>query len=131
MPWRNPQIWADLRILFLAFATAISGGAGGALVASIYVLHRRIDTVALALAHAFVGFCVGFVVFVSAPWLPGLDIESLRHAMLVGVLSGISGAVGLAGSHVVVRVALKRLGVDLELRIHTRDQRGRECEDDL
>lgn len=124
MPWRDPSIWKDLRTLILAFTTAISGGAGGALVASVYTLHRRIDTLALALAHTFVGVSVGFSVFAAAPWIPGIVVVDMRQAMMIGLLAGVAGSVGLAGSHVVVRVVLKRLGIDMELQIRTRDHRG-------
>ena len=119
MPWRDPQIWNDLRILFLAFVTAISGGAGGGLIASVYVLHRRIDTVALALAHVFVGFCSGFAMFVAAPWIPGLGVNGIQDALLAGVITGAAASVGLAGSSVVVRIALKRLGINMEIHIKT------------
>ena len=129
MPWRDPQIWYDLKILFLAFTSAISGGAGGALVASAHVLHRRIDTLALAAAHTFVGVCIGFAVFAAQQWIPAVTITEVSDSLLIGFIAGVAGSIGLAGSHVVVRIALKRLGISMELHVRSGNRQWKDRRD--
>ena len=112
MPWKDAQAATEFFKLVLAFAAMISGGAGGALVAATYVLRRKVDTLAMASAYVVVGTCMGFGIAVVSPVLPGLAINNISDALLLGFLAGLVGSVSLAASHVILRFSAKRLGIE-------------------
>lgn len=124
MPWKEATNWVELFQLALAFAGAISGGAGGALVASTYVLRRRLDTLALGLAHVVVGMGIGFGVVSLAPILPGVQIHGVAEALQYGFMFGVLGSVSLAASHVILTFSARKLGIEratIEIRMHGSD----------
>lgn len=123
MPFRSPETWGDVFRLVLAFASMISGGAGGSIVASTYVLRRRIDSFAMAVAHVFVGLGVGFGVTALSPFIPMVDINTIEEALMFGFVVGLLGSISLASTHIAFRISARRWGVEeASIQIKLRDE---------
>lgn len=118
MPWREPDNIKQFALLVFAFAAMISGGFGGMLVAATYTLRGKVDTLAMAVAHVMVGMAVGFGVAAVSPIIPGISVENVSDAMLMGFVLGICASMFLGATQVVLRIGHKYLGnLDIDVRI--------------
>lgn len=118
MPWRNSDAIREFALLVFAFASMISGGAGGMLVAGAYTLRGRVDTFAMALAHVVVGMGVGFGVAAVSPIIPGVSIASMSDALLMGFLLGLVASVFLGACQIALRIGNRLLGnLEIDVRI--------------
>ena len=111
MPQRI-ETW--LAILYAV--AAISGAAGGCMVAAHRVLRGRSVTGVFGAAYAFVGCVFALTGTIALVVFAGLTL-SLERAILVGVVFGLVGAVSLASMHLSARFVFRRLGMEVDVTV--------------
>lgn len=117
----------DSALAVLYVVAAISGGAGGCLVAAHHVLRGRSVSGVLLLAYGFAGFVFGAagvmgLAILSPGWAP-----TLERVVLAGLLFGLVGAGSLAGMNFSARFLLRRLGIEVDVQVRqVRRERGAE-----
>jgi hypothetical protein len=110
---------------FLAFiytVAAISGAAGGCLVAAHHVLRGRNITTMFVAAYSFVGLIFGAAGVIMTAAV-GVEL-SFERVILLGLVFGMAGSSALAGANISARIIMSRLGIviDVDVRRIDRDK---------
>ncbi len=110
-------------LAFLYILAAISGAAGGCLVAAHHVLRGRSITALFVAAYGFVGLIFGLsgVMVITAFTSSELSIQS---TFLIGLILGVVGSTSLAGANLSARIIMKRLGIEVDVEIRRVDKGG-------
>ncbi len=108
-------------LAFLYVLAAISGAAGGCLVAAHHVLRGRNVTALFVLAYGFVGLIFGLsgVVVITTFTSAELTVQS---GFLIGMIFGAVGSSSLAGANLSARVIMRRLGIEVDVEIRRVDK---------
>lgn len=111
-----PPRLSDYGLTFLYALAAISGLAGGCMVAAHRVLNGRKMTLPFLAAYGFAGLVFGLtgtiVLVLVTGWTP--DAE---RSILIGLVFGAAGAISLAGMHLSARFILRRFGIEVDVEI--------------
>ncbi len=108
-------------LAFLYVLAAISGAAGGCLVAAHHVLRGRNVTALFVMAYGFVGLIFGLsgVIVITTFTSAELTVQS---GFLIGLILGAVGSSSLAGANLSARVIMRRLGIEVDVEIRRVDK---------
>lgn len=112
MPYRDPHNLTEFVRAVLALTALISGGVGGGLVGGRKLIRSKVQALAILISYTVVGSGIGFGVFVTSPFLPGLEIHTFADAAMVGFIAGVSGTIALAAGNIAVKFSAKKFGID-------------------
>lgn len=117
-----PERVIDHAVLMLYALAAISGGLGGCAVASSEVLRGKSPRLAFVMAYAMVGAVFGIL---TIAWgaLFGIDTASVDSIIGNAVLVGAAGSITLASTNMSARWVLKRLGIEVEVKVKRTEPR--------
>ena len=107
-------------LAFLYVIAAISGAAGGCLVAAHHVLRGRNVTALFVGAYGFVGLVFGLAGVIVVASFAAIAM-SLERTILLGLVFGIVGTTTLAGANLSARIIMRRLGIEVDVSIHKID----------
>lgn len=114
----------DYATAFAYAVGAISGLAGGCLVAVHKILHGRRVSGVIALAYSFVGLVFGLAGVIGlrlfTDWSPAPE-----RAFIAGLWFGVIGAVAVAAANLSVRFTLPIIGKEMQVEIRDAPRKGR------
>lgn len=107
--------------LFLIAIAAISGGMGAAAIASHHLLRGRAMTISYAIAYVFIGAAMGVLSYAYGHWFGVISVTMLE---LVGssLLAGAIGSLTLASANISARFLLKKLGIEVEIKVKHKEE---------
>ncbi len=104
-------------LAFLYVVAAVSGAAGGCLVAAHHVLRGRNVTRLFIAAYSFVGLVFGLAGVIVVAGFTSIDL-TLERTILLGLIFGSVGSVTLAGANLSARIIMRRLGIEVDVSVH-------------
>ena len=116
-----PPVIVDKVTLLLYVLATISGAFGGCAVAAYQTLHKKKPEVtqAVFLAYAILGGFFGLL-FVLYAGMLGYELTTLSQFLGHAALVGAAASVTLAASNFSIRFFLRRLGLEIEVRVKDR-----------
>ncbi len=107
-------------LVFLYVIAAISGAAGGCLVAAHHVLRGRNVTALFVAAYGFVGLVFGLSGVIVVVLFTPIEL-TIERTILLGLIFGAVGSTTLAGANLSARIIMRRLGIEVDVSIHKID----------
>ena len=107
-------------LAFLYILAAISGAAGGCLVAAHHVLRGRNVTALFVAAYGFVGLVFGLTGVIVITAFTSADM-SIQSGFLIGLILGAVGSSSLAGANLSARIIMRKLGIEVDVEVRRID----------
>ncbi len=104
-------------LAFLYVVAAVSGAAGGCMVAAHHVLRGRNVTRLFIAAYGFVGLVFGLTGVMVVAAFTSIEL-TLERAFLIGLIFGVVGSTTLAGANLSARIIMRRLGIEVDVSVH-------------
>lgn len=104
-------------LAFLYVVAAVSGAAGGCLVAAHHVLRGRNVTRLFIGAYSFVGLVFGLTGVMVVAGFTNIEL-TLERTFLTGLIFGVVGSTTLAGANLSARIIMRRLGIEVDVSVH-------------
>lgn len=125
MPDRSLEF---LALLMYALA-AVSGGLGGAAIASHHLLRGRSMSISYALAYGMVGMVFGILALAYGSVF-GVQPGSVDSIIGQSIIAGAAGSLVLASTNISARWVLKRLGIEVLVTVRRAQEDRRASKDD-
>lgn len=108
-------------LAFLYVLAAISGAAGGCVVAAHHVLRGRSVTALFVASYCFVGMIMGLTSVIAISLFTNVAL-TLESGFIVGLVIGVVGSSSLAGANISARFTMRRLGMQADVSIRSIDK---------
>lgn len=115
-----PERVTEFVTLLMYTLAAISGGLGGCAVAGQQVLRGGRPRLSYVIAYATLGVMFG-VLALAYGALIGMPTQSMDAVIGNSIIAGAVGSIALASTNISARWILKKLGIEIEVTVHRRD----------
>lgn len=113
---RMPDKLIDYATAVMYAIVAVSGAAGGCMVIANHALRGRNVTALLFVAYALLGAVFGIAGVAAMLLFAGID-ATFEKLVLLGLFFGVVGSTALASANMSIRFLLRRLGIEVDVRI--------------